>query len=221
MSSSTASSGRYAATSRQFPPADLHRIRPTQRILRRGAATIIAFLVPITVILYFLTVPDGPWLFILVPELVILAGILAAIFMVRRTGLWVGRKGIAERGFFGRTNFVPVKTIGSIVLVDTFVSGGTERVPQLFICDADGKQIVRMRGQFWSRRSMEFVSKTLGLPVNELLDVVTAAELLEEYPGLLYWFERHPRMFGLLFVAVVIACGAILYGILEAMRLAS
>ena len=194
-----------------FPPANLHRIRPDQKILRRGAAAVIAFLVPSTVILYVLTVPRGPWPWVLATELIVVAGLIVTIVKVRLSGFWVGRSGIAERGFFGRTQFVPVEKIDSILLVETFERDGVDTLPQLFLCDEKGKQLIRMRGQFWSREAMMLVSETLEIPTKEITDPVTTEELLEEYPGLFYWFERHPRLLAVFFTVGVIVGGTLLY----------
>jgi hypothetical protein len=194
-----------------FPPSDLHRIRPDNKIVGRAATAAAAFIVPISVVMYVLTVPNGPWPFVLATELVVLVGLALAAWGVWRSGFWVGRSGIAERGFFGRTQYVPVSDIAAVILVETFDSDGVGLIPQLFLCDARGKQLVRMRGQFWSRHAMEFVINTLKITPRELAEPVTSAELLEEYPGLLYWFERHPTLLAVLFTTIVIVGGIVLY----------
>jgi hypothetical protein len=200
-----------------FPPEGLHALRPSPSVLRRSAIAAAAFLVPSTVVLYVLTVPNGPWIFVFATELTILIGLLFAWIGFRRAGIWVGPTGIAERGFFGAERYVPVTEIGSIVFVDKFEARQSDPIPQLFVCDSKGRQLIRMRGQFWSRRALKLVSETLPVPVTEVSDPVTAAELLDEYPGLLYWFERHPALAASIFTATVIVGGVLLYLILGAL----
>jgi hypothetical protein len=200
-----------------FPPEGLHALRPSRSVLRRSAIAAAAFLVPSTVILYVLTVPNGPWIFVSSTELVILIGLFFAWIGFRRAGVWVGPKGIAERGFFGAERYVPVEEVASIVFVDKFEARQSDPIPQLFVCDSKGRQLIRMRGQFWPRKALKLVSETLPVPVTEVSDPVTAAELLEEYPGLLYWFERHPVVAASTFTAAVIVGGVLVYLILGAL----
>lgn len=154
---------------------------------------------PVFVVLYFLTVPHGPWLAVLVTQA--LATVAAALMAVAyfRTGIWVDRAGLTERGFFGLHRHVPVADIGSIVLAETFDRLGTQTLPQLFVCDRDGRQLVRMRGQFWSRESMDVVIQTLDVPYDPLAETMSTSELRSDFPGLLYWFERHPVLAALAF----------------------
>jgi len=173
-------------------PADLRRLRPLRSLLWQALAGTLAFLVPISAVLYFLTVPHGPWQLVLAMQGLIVLAFLAAYVSYLRLGVWVGARGIAERGFFGLSMYIPVEQIGSIVLVNTFQGTSTEAVPQLFLCDERGRQLLRMRGQFWSRSSMLAVSETLDIALEQLTDDVSKAELLASHPGLLYWFERRP-----------------------------
>jgi hypothetical protein len=206
---------------RSFPPAGLRAIKPTSAVLRRSALATGVFLVPFSVILYLITVPKGPWDLVLATEVIVLLVLLLSVIGFRRAGFWVGPEGIAERGFFGAKRFVPVSEIDSVVVVEHFENSESDSIPQLFVCDANGKQLVRMRGQFWSRESMDFVSETLPVPIKEVTDPVTAAELLDEYPGLLYWFERHPTIAATMFSAAVIVGGVALYFVLGALGVTS
>lgn len=189
-------------------PADLRRLRPRRSLFWQALSGVLAFLVPISAVLYFLTVPNGPWILVIGLQLVVIAAFLGSYISYRHVGFWVGSSGIAERGFFGLSRYVPRGEIGSIVLVNTYRSGGQETVPQLFICDSYGSQLLRMRGQFWSMGSMNEVRDALDLPITVLSDDLTAAELLEDHPGLLYWFERHPL------IIIVATLGALAAAIL-------
>jgi hypothetical protein len=194
-------------------PADLRRLRPHRALFWQALAGALAFLIPISAVLYFLTIPDGPWFLVLIMQAVVIAAFLASFFSYLHVGFWVGAPGIAERGFFGLSKYVPREEIASIVLVNTFNGSATEAVPQLFICDHGDRQLLRMRGQFWSLASMELVAEKLDFPITQLGDDVSRSELLDTHPGLLYWFERHPRIVGALTTTAVLGAMFLVWGI--------
>jgi hypothetical protein len=193
------------------------RLRPHTYLLRRGVATALAFFVPAFGVLYFLTVPDGPWVAVLVTQILVALALGLAVFSYARLGIWVEPESITERGFAGLRKTLAASTIGSLVIVNTFRGGWTETVPQLFVCDPDGRQVMRMRGQFWSREAMATVAGILKVKVTELSDPVSTAELHASYPGLLYWFERRPILAACLFAGVLVIGAALLYLILAAL----
>ena len=172
-----------------------------------------AFLVPATAVLYFITVPEGPWMVVLVAEVVALALLVFAIYRYRRVGVWVTATGITEQGFFARSHHERSE-LGTIIFVNTFHGGWTDTVPQLFICNRDGKQLLRLRGQFWSQESMRTVATILDIPLTEIDAEVSTAELHAQYPGLLYWFERRPVLSASLFAAALVIGGVALYLVL-------
>ena len=196
---------------------DTPRLRPHPYLLRRGVGAAVAFFVPAFGVLYFLTIPEGPWPAVLVAQIIVALGFGAAVVAYLRLGIWVNADSIAERGFFGITRRYDVSQLGPLVLVSTYHGGWVETVPQLFVCDPDGRQLIRLRGQFWSRDSMETVASTLDIPVTEIDHPVSTAELHAMYPGLLYWFERRPVVAALIFAGVLVGGGAILYGLLVAL----
>jgi hypothetical protein len=187
------------------------RLRPHRSLFGQSVVAVFAFLVPVFAVLYFLTVPAGPWPVVLATNIVALALLGIAVVNYVRLGIWVDARGISERGFFGRMRRVAVEDIGSLLLVHTYNRGGADTVPQLFVCDRHGTQLIRMRGQFWPIGNMTAVLDTLGVPVTELSESVTTRELLERYPGLLYWFERRPILAAAFFSAAVIVGGVLLY----------
>lgn len=188
---------------------------PRRSLFRQALLATFAFLGPVLIVLYWLTIPDGPWVVVLVTH--IIASLLFAIasWAFFATAVWVHPTGIAERGFFGGRTYFARERIESIMLVRTFAGGDpNETMPQLFVCGPGGEQLVRLRGAFWTDESMDAVSEELDIPITEFSESVTAAELLEEYPGLLYWFERRPIMAALIFGGVLVLGGLVLYGVL-------
>ncbi|CAN5467318.1 hypothetical protein BH10ACT7_BH10ACT7_20490 [soil metagenome] len=183
-------------------------LRPFAHLFRQGVLATVAFTLPIFLVLYFLTAPDGPWQAVLATQVLATIAVGLASVSYFTTAIWVDETGIAERGFFGRLTEHPIESIGSIVQARTFVDGA-EPVPQLFVCDHEGRQLVRMRGQFWSQESMDTVVNALDVPVTVVDPTVTTSELRTDFPGLLYWFERHPIWAAAAFTASTVAVGAL------------
>ena len=192
-------------------PAGYRKLRPHSYLFRQGFIATLAFLTPVFAALYFLTVPDGPWLIVLITQAV--ASIVFAIACVSyaRVGIWVDRRGIVEQGFLGGRITMTTAEIGSIVLVHTYQGGSADTVAQLFVCDHNGEQVIRLRGQFWSLDNMRTVCEILDAPITELSESVSPRELLEQYPGLLYWFERRPVLAAAVFSLSVLVGGSVLY----------
>ena len=196
---------------------DTPRLRPHPYLLRRGVGAAVAFFVPAFGVLYFLTIPDGAWVAVLVAHIILIVVAGYSIVSYARLGVWVTPEAIAERGFFGITNRYDVAQLGPIVLVNTFHGGWVETVPQLFVCDPAGHQLIRLRGQFWSRETMQTITSTLDLPITEIDHPVSTSELHAMYPGLLYWFERRPVVAAFIFAGVLVVGCALIYGVLLAL----
>ena len=193
------------------PARGSRRLRPHNWLFRQGLAATLAFLLPVFAVLYFLTIPDGAWIVVLATQVATVVLLAVAAILLFRTGIWVDQKGITERGFFGTMISVPVEAIGSIVVVHTYHGGSADTIPQLFVCDHEGNQLIRLRGQFWSVENMDVIRNDLDVPVVELNESVSPRELLEKYPGLLYWFERRPVLAAAAFCAAALAGGGLLY----------
>ena len=191
------------------------RLRPRPSIFRRGTAAILAFFVPAFGVLFYLTIPSGLWPVVLVGAVLVALAFAYAVVSYLRLGVWVSPERIAERGFFGKMTRLELDEIGSVILAEVFPTGtSSETVPQLFVCDADGWQVIRLRGQFWTRESMSVVVSTLEAPLVEIERPISTSELFATYPGLLYWFERRPIMAALIFGGVLVLGGLVLYGVL-------
>ena len=194
---------------------DANRLRPRRSLFWRGTTAVLAFFVPAFGVLFFLTVPNGPWPLVLGGTVLVASAFAYSVISYNRLGVWVTPEGITERGFFGKATTVDVADIGSIVLADVFPTGtSSDTVPQLFVCDADGWQRIRLRGQFWSRESMNEIVAILDAPLNQIDRPISTSELYATYPGLLYWFERRPVIAALIFGGVLVLGGLVLYGVL-------
>ena len=193
---------------------EAQRLRPHPYLLRRGVGACIAFFTPAFAVLYFLTIPDGPWWAVTIGQVAVTIMFVYSLISYARLGVWVAHDTIAERGFFGITQRYTRSQLGTTVFVNTYHGGWVDTVPQLFITDPNGKQLIRLRGQFWSRDTMQTVMSTLDVPLTEIDHPVSNSELHATYPGLLYWFERRPVAAALTFAGVLFVGCAILYGLL-------
>jgi predicted membrane protein len=193
--------------------AERVKLRPLAQLFSQGLVAVVAFMTPVFIVLYATTIPSGPWRAVLVTQVLatVVVGFGAAAYF--RTAIWVDRTGITEIGFFGRTKRVAASEIGSVFVAEVFEASGTRTLPQLFVRDKQGRQLIRMRGQFWSRESMDRVLATLDVPQLARDNLVSTRELRDEYPGLLYWFERRPVMAALAFTLGTSVVGAGVYAL--------
>jgi len=175
---------------------------------------VLVFMTPVFVALYVLTIPDGAWRLVVAIQILATVIVTIASTLFFLAGVWVSPEGLRERGYFGRVSYVPVQDMASIILAETFTGVSTEATLQLFVCDPRGKQLVRLRGQFWSKESMDVVVATLNVPLKTLDNTLSHKELQTEYPGLLYWFERRPVLAAFAFTAAIAAFGGIVLLIL-------
>ena len=194
------------------------KFEPERALFRQGFIATAAFATPVFIALYAITIPNGPWQVVVITQ--VLATVVVTVFtgLFFRTAIWIEPDGLRERGFFGHVHTVPLSEIGSVVIAETYTGGGTESHQQLFVCDHAGKQVLRMRGQFWSAEDMKILVASLNVPKTTIDETVSRSELQRDYPGLLYWFERHPILLALLFTAVTAVFGTVLLLVLRGLR---
>jgi len=165
-------------------------LRPHRRIVRETFLVFLAFCAPAFTVLYWLNAPNGAWLPVLIAQAVVTLAYVLSMVAARRVMIRVDATGISERGFLRRYVTFPHATLGRVVLLNLYSSGSLDTNQQLFVTDADGRLLVRMRGQFWSDTDMELLADTLDVPVVRVPEPVTLADLNRLRPELLYWFER-------------------------------
>lgn len=150
----------------------------------------LALFSPIFAVLYWLTVPEGTWLPVVVAQAGVTAVFGLSVVAFHRTGIWVDHSGITERGFFGRVDSFPAASVGSILMLDLYLGDALDTNAHLFVVGVDGRRLVRMRGQYYSHFAMDTVIEQLGAPVVRVTEPMTLRELNRARPELLYWFER-------------------------------
>ena len=167
-----------------------HVLRPRGHLLRHSAIAALALFAPIFSVLYWLTVPIGAWIPVTSAQVALILLCVLALIAYRRTGIWVDHSGITERGFFGRVDSFPAAEVGNILLLELYLGDALDTHAHLFVTGTDGRLLVRMRGQYYSRSSMDIVIEQLAAPVVRVEEPMTLRELNRARPELLYWFER-------------------------------
>ncbi|MCU1442718.1 MAG: hypothetical protein JWQ59_868 [Cryobacterium sp.] len=168
----------------------VHTLRPHAHIPRQYAFAAVASLVPIFLVLYWLTVPPGAWLPVLIAQALVIAAAYYGAAAYKRTTITVTPSRIIERSFFGRMSEFEPGTVGSVILLELYRSGALDSDPQLFLVDPVGNLLLRMRGQFWPRSAMETIIDQLEAPVVRVPEPMSLRDLNRLRPELLYWFER-------------------------------
>ncbi len=187
-------------------------LRPHRHLFMQGVLASIAFMTPVFIASYVISVPRQTWPAVLVLQVLASAAVFVAAAAYFRVSIQLDDTSITEVGFFGGKRRIELSNIGSLLLVDVYDSVGAV-LPQLFVRDRAGNQLLRMRGQFWSRDSMETVIRTLNVTCERVEDPLSPGELRADYPTLLYWFERHPAWAVTAFAASIGVAGALVYGL--------
>jgi len=167
-----------------------HALRPHGRLLRQSGLSVLALVAPVSAVLYWLTIPTDSWQPVFVGQIVLVAICVLGAIAFFRTVIWVDTDGVSERGFLGRVTSYDKSEIGTIVLLDLYESGALDTHPQLFVTGLDGRLLLRMRGQFYSRGAMETIVEQLDAPIVRVAEPMTLQDLNRSRPELLYWFER-------------------------------
>lgn len=170
-------------------------LRPFRHLFARGLVSVVALTTPVFAVLYWLTVPAGPWVVVLSAHLITVVLTVISVRAYFSTTITLGGHGVCERGFFGKMALVRPNDVGSVLLVRLYESNALDTLPQLFVTDPDGRLLLRMRGQFWSLEDMERVTEALEAPVTRPGESLTLAQLRRTSPALLYWFERRPTLY--------------------------
>jgi len=185
----------------------VQRLRPLADVFRQGILACLVFMIPVFIVLFAMTVPDGPWELVLIAQILISVAILISSWRFFKLAIWVSDDTITERGFFRLHREFSRSEVGSVLFVNTY--NGREIHPQLFVRDHSGALLIRMRGQFWSRDAMDQLVEALDVPAQLIEDPMTVAELRETTPQGLYWFERLPVAAGFAFAAALACLGGI------------
>jgi hypothetical protein len=169
------------------PPVTL---RPARTFLRQGLFALALGSTLTAAVLYWLTVPNGVWQIVLTVHvgLVVMTAVIARQFL--RVRIALTPDGVIKREFNGESSRVHRNSARLVLIIDIYLNHSAETLPHLFVADAEGRLLLRMRGQYWPREHMERVATHFAVPVQRPRQPVSMAEFYAASPELLYWFER-------------------------------
>lgn len=168
-------------------------VRVRQGLLAQGIAALLALSVPILVVLYWLTIPSGAWVWVAVAQAVILVAMIVSTVRFLRVRVSVTPTHLLERRFFFGTTRIPLDSIARVIMLEMHRTMASQSRLQMFVLDSDGLPLLRMRGEYWSRNSINRIASHLTMaPIEHVDHPVTLDELQSTRPEMLYWFERRP-----------------------------
>jgi hypothetical protein len=165
-------------------------LRPHRHLFLRGIVAMIALTTPVFAVLYWLTISDGAWPFVLAAHALVIGATIVGVASFLSTTITLSAAGVTERGFFGRRVTVRPGEAASVLLIQVYEGSTLDVLPHLFVGSTEGRLLIRMRGQFWSIDDMERVAEELDVPVTRPEEPMTLAQVRHAWPRLLYWFER-------------------------------
>lgn len=173
------------------PPATL---RPARALFRQSLLAVGLGSTLIFTVLYWLTVPLGVWPVVVEVHvgLVVIALVISRQFIETHIVLTTG--GLEERNLNGGNHEVPRGDVQSVLIIDLYRDHSADTLSHLFVVDAEGHLLLRMRGQYWTRENMDQVATHLGVRVERSSEPVSKAEFAAASPELLYWFERPTQL---------------------------
>jgi hypothetical protein len=147
---------------------------------------VLAFVAPILVALYWLSVPNGDWPAVLAAHLALTAVAAAGAVSWSLVSLTVGAAGIRRRDGLGRVRSIPADEMGRLLHVRLSRNVSSVPHPHLFVLGTDHRLLTRMHGTFWTSRSIDAVIEALPVPVEHLPEPMTLAQFERAWPGLLH-----------------------------------
>ncbi|GHD41541.1 hypothetical protein D9V29_01975 [Mycetocola manganoxydans] len=169
-------------------------VRVRQGLLAQGIAAVLALSVPVLLALYWLTIPSGSWVWVAVAHAFVIAFLVYSIIRYLRVRVTVTPTHLVEHRFFWGTTRVPFEDIDRVVMLEMHRTMASQSRLQMFVLDASGQPLVRMRGEYWSRNGINRIASHLTMaPIEHIDHPVTLDELQATRPEMLYWFERRPR----------------------------
>ncbi|WP_233265369.1 hypothetical protein [Leifsonia sp. AG29] len=169
-------------------------LRPHAHLLSRGIVAVLALTMPVFAVLYWLAEPSGAWPAVLVAHVVVTLVTILAVYSFFSTTVTVGPGVVRERRFPGHEVVTHPSDVSSVTLVHLYEGSTLDTLPQLFVTGKDGRNRLRLRGQFWSPEAMERVAEEFEVPVTRPEESMTMKQLRRSSPQLLSWFERLPRV---------------------------
>lgn len=195
--------------------AQTRTLRPSAQLFIQSRTVAAASALPVFAAMLWFAVPRGTWPRVLVAIAVLTAAYLAALYLLSRVRIVLDRHGITEKGFFGHARRISAKRIATAVIVPVYRGQSLDTAQQLFLLDAGGELLLRMRGQYWSDENLGAVASAYGVPVRRSSEPLTRAQLRQDYADVIFWFERWPWLTGLCLVGAIAALSLLLIALMS------
>ena len=167
-------------------------LRPIRSLIVQSRAVLAATTLPVFAAMLWFAIPRGTCFRVLIAMAVVASLYVATAYLFSRVRIDIEPDGIIENGFFARNRRTAAKRIASALIVPVYRGQSLESAPQLFLLDASGELLLRMRGQFWSEQSVRVAATAYGVPLRSIAEPLTRQQLRTEFPELVFWFERWP-----------------------------
>jgi hypothetical protein len=189
--------------------------RPKKSLWLSGWIICMAFSLPVFFALYLISAPQGRWLPFAIAHATVLLLFAAVVWRLRGSGVRLSADGIRERAYLAGTVFTPAHAVASAIVVPLRDVNSDELSEQLFLVDADGHTVLRLRGQLWHRADLYQITNYYGVPVRRVEAAMTWRQLRSSFGTNLEPWERHPVLTGIVLASILIVVVAA--GLLAAM----
>jgi hypothetical protein len=116
---------------------------------------------------------------------------------------------VARTNLLGLTTELPVGSVATVLVALRFAGTAAAPAERLFLFDADGAVMLRMRGEAWDVESMAALGAAIPVAPIVIAETIGADELRWRFPGAVEPWEAHPIRYGLAIGAVVVAVIAV------------
>jgi hypothetical protein len=172
-------------------------LRPRRDLWLAAWGACAAFVFPLFLSLYLITIPTGRWAPFAVAHALVMGAFALAAQRLHGAGIHLSPDGIRERAYFMSTVFTPVDRIASVLVVRLLDRNSEGMSRQLFIVDAAGQTLLRMRGQLWHAADFNRIIDFYAVPAHVVDDPMTWPELRRSmYRHNLSNWERRPYLTG-------------------------
>ncbi|MEF2978797.1 hypothetical protein [Subtercola sp. YIM 133946] len=201
------------------PFATPRTLRPSRTLFAQSRAVAAALTLPVFAAMLWFAIPRGTWPRVLAVIAVITLAYFGAVYLLSRVRVVIEPDALVENGFFTHNRRIAAKRIASALVVQVYRGQSMETAPQLFVLDAAGELLLRMRGQYWGDESVHAVANAYGVPVRVSAEALTRAQLRADHPELVYWFERWPWVRTFCLVGAIAALSLLMIALMSSANL--
>ncbi|PFG30552.1 hypothetical protein ATJ78_1485 [Paramicrobacterium agarici] len=169
-------------------------VRVRRSLLWQGLLVVCAIALPLLLTLYWLAIPVGAGWWVLGAQALLMIALVVAGVRYASMRVTVSAAELMIVPFLSGSRNVELADVARAIVLRLRRTGGTDPVTQMFVLDADGALLLRMRGEFWEDDAINTIaSRLVTAPVEHVQNAVTLDELQRSNPDMLTWFERRPQ----------------------------